>query len=130
VCHPEWARARARAHHLDELARLRRVRDRIDREYARPLDVEELARGAHMSVGHLGRGFREAYGRSPHSYLAARRVERAAVLLRHGGMSVAEALSAVGCSSPGTFGTRFAELLGTTPGAHRSGAGDPALRTG
>ncbi|MFL1379562.1 helix-turn-helix transcriptional regulator [Nocardiopsis protaetiae] len=122
MCHPEWARARARAHHLDDLARLRRVRDRIDREYARPLNVEELARGAHMSAGHLGRRFRQAYGESPYSYLMTRRIERAAALLRHGDLSVTEVCFTVGCSSLGTFSTRFTELFGMSPSAYRAAA--------
>ena len=76
--------------HLRDLARLRRVRDRIDREYAQPLDVEALARGAHMSAGHLSREFRLAYGESPYSYLMTRRIERAMALLRRGDLSVTD----------------------------------------
>jgi len=87
----------AAAQHLRDLARLRRVRDRIDREYAQPLDVEALARGAHMSAGHLSREFRLAYGESPYSYLMTRRIERAMALLRRGGLSVTEVCFAVGC---------------------------------
>ncbi|MDO1527219.1 helix-turn-helix transcriptional regulator [Fulvimonas sp. R45] len=105
---------------LRDLARLRRVRDRIDREYAQPLDVEALARDAHMSAGHLSRQFRLAYGESPYSYLMTRRIERAMALLRRGDLSVTEVCFAVGCSSLGTFGTRFAELVGMPPGAYRS----------
>src|SRR5438445_10044751 len=89
--------------HLRDLARLRRVRDRIDRDYARPLDVEALARAAHMSAGHLSREFRLAYGESPYSYLMTRRIERAMALLRRGDLSVTEVCFAVGCSSLGTF---------------------------
>jgi transcriptional regulator GlxA family with amidase domain len=85
--------------HLRDLARLRRVRDRIDREYAQPLDVEALARGVHMSAGHLSREFRLAYGESPYAYLMTRRVERAMALLRRGDLSVTEVCFAVGCSS-------------------------------
>jgi AraC-like DNA-binding protein len=103
---------------LRDLARLRRVRDRIDREYAQPLDVEALARGAHMSAGHLSRQFRLAYGESPYGYLMTRRIERAMALLR-GGASVTDACFAVGCSSLGTFCTRFAELVGMPPGRYR-----------
>jgi AraC-like DNA-binding protein len=77
MCHPSWGRALAAAQHLSDLARLRRVRDRIDREYAQPLDVEALARGVHMSAGHLSREFRRAYGESPYAYLMTRRIERA-----------------------------------------------------
>jgi AraC-like DNA-binding protein len=110
------------AEHLRDLARLRRVRDRIDREYARPLDVEALARGAHMSAGHLSRQFRRAYGESPYGYLMTRRVERAMALLRRGDLSVTEVCHAVGCASLGTFSTRFTELVGMPPGAYRRAA--------
>ena len=105
--------------HLSDLARLRRVRDRIDREYAQPLDVEVLARGAHMSAGHLSRQFKLAYGESPYSYLMTRRVERAMALLRRGELSVTEVCFEVGCSSLGTFSTRFAELVGMSPSEYR-----------
>jgi transcriptional regulator GlxA family with amidase domain len=108
--------------HLRDLARLRRVRDRIDREYAQPLDVEALARGVHMSAGHLSRGFRLAYGESPYSYLMTRRVERAMALLRRGDLSVTEVCFAVGCSSLGTFSTRFSELVGVPPSIYRRDA--------
>jgi AraC-like DNA-binding protein len=104
---------------LRDLARLRRVRDRIDREYAQPLDVEALARGAHMSAGHLSREFRRAFGESPYSYLMTRRVERAMALLRRGDLSVTEVCFAVGCSSLGTFSTRFTELVGVSPSTYR-----------
>ncbi|MEQ3550162.1 helix-turn-helix transcriptional regulator [Pseudonocardia nematodicida] len=100
---------------LRDLARLRRVRDRIDREYAHPLDVESLARGEHMSAGHLSREFRRAYGESPYSYLMTRRIERAMALLQRGELSVTEVCFAVGCSSLGTFSTRFSELVGVPP---------------
>jgi AraC-like DNA-binding protein len=112
-------------HRLAELARLRRVRDRIDREYARPLDVASLARGEHLSAGHLSRAFRRAYGESPYSYLMTRRIERAMALLRRGDLSVTEVCAAVGCASLGTFTTRFTELVGTSPGAYRRGGGGP-----
>ena len=104
---------------LRDLARLRRVRDRIDRDYAQPLDVEALAQGVHMSAGHLSRQFRQAYGESPYSYLMTRRIERAMALLRRGDTSVTDACFAVGCASLGTFSTRFAELVGMPPGAYR-----------
>ncbi len=104
---------------LRDLARLRRVRDRIDREYAQPLDVEALARGAHMSAGHLSREFRLAYGESPYGYLMTRRIERAMALLRCGELSVTEICFAVGCSSLGTFSTRFRELVGVSPSTYR-----------
>ena len=109
----------AAAQHLQDLVRLRRVRDRIDREYARPLDVEALARSAHMSAGHFSRRFRLAYGESPYSYLMTRRVERAMALLRRGDLSVTEVCFAVGCSSLGTFSTRFTELVGVSPSTYR-----------
>jgi AraC-like DNA-binding protein len=104
---------------LGDLARLRRVRDRIDRDYAQPLDVEALARSAHMSAGHLSRQFRLAYGESPYSYLMTRRIERAMTLLRRGDMSVTDVCFAVGCSSLGTFSTRFTELVGVPPSVYR-----------
>jgi AraC-like DNA-binding protein len=105
--------------HLRDLALLRRVRDRIDREYAQPLDVEALARDAHMSAGHLSRQFRLAYGESPYSYVMTRRIERAMALLRRGDLSVTEVCFEVGCSSLGTFSTRFTELVGMPPSAYR-----------
>ncbi|MFK3979869.1 helix-turn-helix transcriptional regulator [Micromonospora sp. NPDC050397] len=112
----------AESRRLRDLARLRRVRDRIDREYAQPLDVEALARGAHMSAGHLSREFRLAYGESPYGYLMTRRVERAMALLRRGDLSVTEVCFAVGCSSLGTFSTRFTELVGMPPSTYRQRA--------
>ncbi|RZU23573.1 helix-turn-helix transcriptional regulator [Streptomyces sp. BK239] len=114
------------ARRLSDLALLRRVRDRIDREYAQPLDVEALARGVHMSAGHLSRAFRRAYGESPYSYLMTRRIERAMALLRRGDLSVTEVCFAVGCSSLGTFSTRFTELVGVPPSVYRQ---DPARAT-
>jgi AraC-like DNA-binding protein len=112
-------RSSAEEQHLRDLARLRRVRDRIDREYAQPLDVEALARGAHMSAGHLSREFRAAFGESPYSYLMTRRIERAMALLRRGDLSVTEVCFAVGSSSLGTFSTRFTELVGMPPSTYR-----------
>jgi AraC-like DNA-binding protein len=109
----------AATQHLSDLARLRRVRDRIDREYAQPLDVEALARDAHMSPGHFSREFRQAYGESPYSYLMTRRIERAMALLRRGDLNVTEVCFEVGCSSLGTFSTRFTELVGMPPSAYR-----------
>ena len=109
----------ADAHRLRELALLRRVKDRIDREYAQTLDVEALARGVHMSAGHLSRRFRQAYGESPYSYLMTRRIERAMALLRRGDLGVTDVCFAVGCSSLGTFSTRFRELVGMSPSAYR-----------
>jgi len=105
--------------HLSDLTWLRRVRDRIDREYAQPLDVEALARGVHMSAGHLSRQFKLAYGESPYSYLMTRRIERAMALLRLGDLNVTEVCFAVGCQSLGTFSTRFTELVGVPPSVYR-----------
>jgi AraC-like DNA-binding protein len=114
------------AERLRDLALLRRVRDRMDREYTQPLDVEALARGVHMSAGHLSRQFRLAYGESPYSYLMTRRIERAMALLRRGDLSVTEVCFAVGCSSLGTFSTRFTELVGMSPSAFRDQEAGPA----
>jgi AraC-like DNA-binding protein len=110
----------AETQHLRDLARLRRVRDRIDRDHAQPLDVEALARGVNMSAGHLSRQFRAAYGESPYSYLMTRRIERAMALLRRGDLSVTDVCFAVGCSSLGTFSTRFTELVGVPPSVYRN----------
>jgi AraC-like DNA-binding protein len=110
--------------HLRDLKQLRRVRDRIDREFAQPLDVEALARGANMSAGHLSRQFRIAYGESPYGYLMTRRIERAMALLRRGDLSVTEVCFEVGCSSLGTFSTRFAELVGVPPSVYRRDAAE------
>lgn len=107
---------------LRELTVMRKVRDRIDREYAKPLDVEALARGVHMSAGHLSRQFKDAYGESPYSYLMTRRIERAMALLRRGDLTVTEVCFEVGCSSLGTFSTRFSELVGVAPSVYRERA--------
>jgi AraC-like DNA-binding protein len=112
------------AHHLRDLARLRHVRDRIDREYTKPLNVDALAQGVHMSAGHLSRQFKLAFGESPYSYLMTRRIERAMALLRRGDLGVTEACFAVGCSSLGTFSTRFTELVGMSPSVYRQQAAD------
>jgi AraC-like DNA-binding protein len=106
---------------LDELRRLRRARDRMDREYAEPLDVAALARTALMSAGHFSRRFRDAYGETPYSYLMTRRIERAKALLRRGDLSVTDVCFAVGCTSLGSFSARFTELVGQTPSAYRAG---------
>ncbi|MFI0227846.1 helix-turn-helix transcriptional regulator [Streptomyces lydicus] len=124
MCQPEWRRARVQAQRLADLARLRRVRDRIDRHYAQPLNVAALAREVNMSAGHLSRQFRAAYGETLYAYLMTRRIERAAALLRRGDLSVAEVCFAVGCGSLGTFTTRFTELVGMPPGAFRRQAAD------
>jgi AraC-like DNA-binding protein len=112
---------------LGDLVRLRRVRDRIDRDYAEPLDVEALARGVNMSAGHLSRQFRLAYGESPYSYVMTRRIERAMALLRRGDMSVTDVCFEVGCSSMGTFSTRFTELVGVPPSIYRQQAANATL---
>jgi AraC-like DNA-binding protein len=116
----------AGAQHLRDLALLRRVRDRIDREYTQPLDVEALARGVHLSAGHLSREFKLAYGEAPYSYLMTRRIERAMALLRRGDLSVTEVCFAVGCSSLGSFSTRFTELVGVPPSTYRRQSADGA----
>ena len=113
--------------HLRDLARLRRVRDRIDREYAQPLNVEALAQGVHMSAGHLSRQFRLAFGESPYSYLMTRRIERAMALLRRGDLSVTEVCFVVGCASLGTFSTRFTELVGVSPSVYRQEAANATM---
>lgn len=95
------------------------MRDRIDREFAQPLNVEELARGALISAGHLSREFRRVYGESPYSYLMTRRIERAMTLLRRGDLSVTDICFTVGFSSLGTFSSRFSQLVGVSPTAYR-----------
>ncbi len=119
---------------IDELRRLRRARDQMDREYAEPLDVPALARTALMSPAHFSRRFREAYSETPYSYLMTRRIERAKSLLRRGDLSVTDVCFAVGCSSLGSFSARFTELVGETPSAYRAGDHDdlrvvPACQT-
>jgi AraC-like DNA-binding protein len=106
---------------LANLAHLRRARDLIDREYARPLDVAALARAALMSPAHFSRRFRAAYGETPYAYLMTRRIERAKALLRRGDLSVTEVCMEVGCTSLGSFSARFAQLVGETPTAYRAG---------
>lgn len=113
---------------LANLAHLRRARDLIDREYARPLEVAELARAALMSTAHFSRRFRAAYGETPYAYLMTRRIERAKELLRRGDMSVTEVCMEVGCTSLGSFSSRFTELVGETPTAYRA-RDHSALRT-
>jgi transcriptional regulator GlxA family with amidase domain len=103
----------------EDLVLLRRVRDMMDRDYARPLDVPALARAALMSPGHFSRSFRVAFGETPYSYLMTRRIERAKALLRRGDMTVTEVCFAVGCSSLGSFSSRFTELVGESPSAYR-----------
>jgi AraC-like DNA-binding protein len=105
---------------LDDLAHLRRARDLIDREYARPLDVATIARAAHCSPAHFTRRYREAFGESPYQHLLTRRVERAKALLRAGELTVTEVCLAVGFSSLGSFSARFHEIVGTTPSTYRA----------
>jgi transcriptional regulator GlxA family with amidase domain len=109
---------------LEDLARLRRARDQMDRDYAEPLDVPALARTALMSAGHFSRSFRAAYGETPYNYLMTRRIERAKALLRRGDLSVTEVCFAVGCTSLGSFSSRFTELIGESPSAYRARAHD------
>jgi AraC-like DNA-binding protein len=116
--------ATAEEQRLRDLRLLRQVKDRIDREYAQPLDVEALARGVHLSAGHLSREFKKAYGESPYSYLMTRRIERAMRLLRLGDLSVTDVCFEVGCQSLGTFSTRFSELVGMSPSAYRQQAAE------
>jgi len=103
-----------------DLVRLRRARDTMDRDYAQPLDVPALARAALMSPGHFSRSFRAAFGETPYSYLMTRRIERAKALLRRGDMSVTDVCFAVGCTSLGSFSSRFTELVGESPSAYRA----------
>jgi transcriptional regulator GlxA family with amidase domain len=103
-----------------DLVRLRKARDTMDRDYAKPLDVPALARVALMSPGHFSRSFRAAFGETPYSYLMTRRIERAKALLRRGDMSVTDVCFAVGCSSLGSFSSRFTELVGESPSAYRA----------
>ncbi|HEX2903927.1 MAG TPA: helix-turn-helix transcriptional regulator [Jatrophihabitans sp.] len=115
----------AQLRRLADLTRLRRVRDRMDREYGQPLNVEVLARDAHMSAGHFSREFKQAYGESPYAYLMTRRIERAMSLLRRGDLSVTDVCFAVGCQSLGTFSTRFTELVGVSPSRYRQQHAEP-----
>lgn len=117
---PRWETGGVKRPDLDDLVRLRRARDRMDRDYAEPLDVTALARDALMSAGHFSRSFRAAFGETPYSYLMTRRIERAKALLRRGDLSVTEVCFAVGCTSLGTFSTRFTELVGESPSAYRA----------
>ena len=111
---------------LEDLAWLRRARDQMDRDYAKPLDVPALARAVHMSPGHFSRSFRAAYGESPYSYLMTRRIERAKALLRQGDLTVTEVCIAVGSTSLGSFSSRFTELVGESPSSYRAREHDEA----
>ncbi|MGW0535872.1 helix-turn-helix transcriptional regulator [Streptomyces sp. NPDC003032] len=105
---------------IPDLVRLRQARDRMDRDYAQPLDVPALARDALMSAGHFSRSFRAAFGETPYSYLMTRRIERAKALLRRGDLSVTDVCMAVGCTSLGSFSSRFTEVVGESPSAYRA----------
>ena len=109
---------------LEDLVRLRQARDLMDRDYAEPLDVPALARAALMSPGHFSRSFRAAFGETPYSYLMTRRIERAKALLRRGDLTVTEVCFAVGCTSLGSFSSRFTELVGESPSGYRAGRHD------
>jgi transcriptional regulator GlxA family with amidase domain len=104
---------------LADLVHLRRARDLMDRDYAKPLDVPAMARAALMSPAHFSRKFRAAYGETPYAYLMTRRIERAKALLRQG-RSVTDTCVAVGCTSLGSFSSRFAEIVGETPSRYRA----------
>ena len=106
--------------YIRDLVRLRKAKDRMDREFDRPLDVPALARSAAMSTGHFSRSFKAAFGESPYSYLMTRRIERAKALLRRGDMSITDACMAVGCTSLGSFSSRFTELVGESTSAYRA----------
>src|SRR6266568_6029682 len=120
----ETAQLRPPAYHvsmdLRDLVRLRKAKDRMDREFEQPLDVPALARSAAMSTGHFSRSFKAAFDESPYSYLMTRRIERAKALLRRGDMSVTDVCFAVGCTSLGSFSSRFTELVGETPSTYRA----------
>ena len=105
---------------LQELRRLRRARDRMDREYDRPLDVESLARTAMMSQAHFSRRFKETYSETPYAYLMTRRIERAKAMLRGTHLSITDVCFAVGCASLGSFSSKFSELVGESPSDYRA----------
>lgn len=105
---------------IEDIVALRRVRDRMDRDFAQPLRMADLARDVHMSEGHFQRSFREAFGETPYAYLMTRRVERAMMLLRRGDKTVIDVCIEVGCSSLGSFSARFTRLVGETPSAYRA----------
>lgn len=133
MCIPGWTEAKGGIRKIDaasmeirDLVRLRRAKDRMDRDFEQPLDVPALARSAAMSAGHFSRSFKAAFGESPYSYLMTRRIERAKTLLRRGDMSVTDACFAVGCTSLGSFSTRFTELVGESPSAYRARNHDSA----
>jgi AraC-like DNA-binding protein len=104
---------------IADLVNLRRARDLIDRNYSRPLDVPGIAHAAHMSPAHFSRKFRATYGETPYTYLMTRRIERAKALLRQG-KSVTDTCVSVGCTSLGSFSSRFTEIVGVTPSRYRA----------
>ena len=104
----------------DDLTLLRKARDFMDREYARPLDVPSMARAALMSPAHFSRLFKATYGETPYTYLLTRRIERAKALLRRGDLSVTDVCLMVGCTSLGSFSARFTEIVGETPSAYKA----------
>jgi AraC-like DNA-binding protein len=111
--------------YIGDLVRLRKAKDRMDREFDRPLNVPAIAQSAAMSTGHFSRSFKAAFGESPYSYLMTRRIERAKALLRRGDMSVTDVCFAVGCTSLGSFSSRFTELVGDSPSAYRARSHSP-----
>lgn len=119
-----WETDPVKRQDLEDLVRLRRARDRMDRDYAEPLDVPALARDALMSPGHFSRCFRAAFGETPYGYLMTRRIERAKALLRRGDLTVTEVCYAVGCTSLGSFSSRFTQLVGESPSAYRARSHD------
>ena len=110
----------SKARELVDLAHLRRAKDLMDREFDQPLDVPRMAQEALMSPAHFSRQFRAAYGETPYSYLMTRRIERATALLRRGDLSVTDVCMAVGCTSLGSFSSRFTEVMGETPSTYRA----------
>jgi AraC-like DNA-binding protein len=97
---------------------LRRAKDRIDRDFAEPLDVRALARESHASRAHFVRSFKSAFGETPHRYLLRRRIERAKELLRSTPLSVTEVSLAVGFRSLGSFSMAFRQLVGESPSVY------------
>lgn len=103
------------------------VRDTIDRDYCRDLDVAELARGAHVSSDHLIRTFRSVFGETPHRYLQRRRIERAMFLLRTTDQDVTDVCLAVGFTSLGTFSRLFSAIVGVPPSSYARAGRPPAV---